>query len=138
MLTNTPSRNQPGARAESEALAFLQQQGLTLLCRNFRCKAGEIDLIMRDGEFIVFVEVRLRNNRRFVSGFESVDFRKQQKISRTALVFLQKYKLLDASPCRFDIVSLKHKDNGAGACKPCTDQPAHAEIDWIRDAFQPG
>ena len=125
-----------GQEAEAIALNHLKLQGLELLTRNYQCKTGEIDLEMKDGQCIVFVEVRLRNHKRFASGLETVDFRKQQKIIRTALHFLQKNKLLDASPCRFDIVSLRQGcavSIPANAVQTNTDQ---FELDWIKDAFQ--
>ncbi|MBE8718419.1 YraN family protein [Cellvibrio polysaccharolyticus] len=109
-----------GAQAETQAEQFLQQQGLVLQQKNFRCKAGEIDLIMRDQHYLVFVEVRLRSNRQFSSAAESVTWQKQQKIVRTAQIYLLKHNLLDKARCRFDVVTF---DRLSG----------HPQ--WIKDAF---
>ncbi|MGQ9425946.1 YraN family protein [Gilvimarinus sp. F26214L] len=110
-----------GQRAEREAEAFLCAKGLRLEERNFSCKLGEIDLIMRDGDTLVFAEVRYRTNPRFGSPAESVDYRKQQKIVRSAQYFMQRKRLVDAIPCRFDVVSI------TGGAPP--------QIQWIKDAF---
>ncbi len=110
-----------GADAEHRAEQFLRRQGLRLVQRNFRCKAGEIDLIMAHGDTLVFVEVRLRNNRHFASALESITTAKQQRIIRAARYYLLQQQLTDKVPCRFDVVAL-------------TDVDIDAE--WIRDAFQ--
>lgn len=112
--------NLQGAQAENNAEQFLQQQGLVLQQKNFRCKAGEIDLIMRDQQYLVFIEVRLRSNRQFSSAAESVTWKKQQKIVRAAQLYLLQHKLLDKARCRFDVVTF---DRLSG-------QPQ-----WIKDAF---
>jgi putative endonuclease len=110
-----------GEEAESLAAAFLQKQGLVFLERNFRCKAGEIDLIMRDGDTLVFVEVRLRSNRFFAQAAESVNWNKQQKLIKTAQFYLQQHKLFDKVSCRFDVIAIDSKQ-----IKLC---------DWIPNAF---
>ncbi|MFX7820786.1 YraN family protein, partial [Acinetobacter baumannii] len=74
---------------EDAALVYLQQQGLRLLERNWRCKAGEIDLIMQDDATLVFVEVRRRKNDRFGGAAASVTWHKQQKLIRAAQWYLQ-------------------------------------------------
>lgn len=112
--------NLQGAQAENQAEKFLQQQGLVLQQKNFRCKAGEIDLIMRDQQYLVFIEVRLRSNRHFSSAVESVTWQKQQKITRAAQIYLLKHNLLDKVRCRFDVVTFDH----------LSGQPQ-----WIKDAF---
>nr|WP_324258085.1 YraN family protein [Cellvibrio fontiphilus] len=119
-----------GAAAESQAEAFLIQQGLITRLRNYRCKLGEIDLIMLDKtphasaseNTLVFVEVRLRTNKRFAPALETVDYRKQQKIIKTAMRFLQEQKLYDKVRCRFDVIAL--------------DQTGTAPaIQWVKNAF---
>ena len=111
----------PGERAEEHAEAYLQQQGLTTCAKNYRCKLGEIDLIMLDGGTLVFVEVRLRTNRLFLSATESVTLAKQQKIIRTAQRFLQERNLSDKYACRFDVIAFNSSESGSP--------------EWIRDAF---
>lgn len=109
---------QRGAAAEQLALAHLQVQGLTLIARNYRCRMGEIDLIMRDGDTTVFVEVRLRGRSAFASAAESVDARKQARISGAAHHYLMGKPDL---PCRFDCVLLSRLDADG--------------IEWLRAAF---
>ncbi len=115
-----------GATAELYAEQFLQQQGLIPRTRNYRSKQGEIDLIMLEktskGNTLVFVEVRLRTNKRFAPALETVDYRKQQKIIKTAMRFLQEQKLYDKIACRFDVVALDQ----TGTAPP---------VQWIKNAF---
>ncbi len=108
-----------GAQAEARALTFLQQQGLVKLSQNYRCKMGEIDLIMQHKDSLVFVEVRLRTHQAFANAAESVTIRKQQKIIKTALYYLQEHRLIESAICRFDVIAFS--DNG--------------EPEWIKDAF---
>jgi putative endonuclease len=109
-----------GQQGEQQALEFLQSKGLRLQERNFRCKTGEIDLIMRDDESLVFVEVRFRQSNDFGCALETVTLKKQRKLLATANFYLQ-IKRLD-SACRFDIVAL----NGFGS----------TPIEWIKNAIQ--
>ena len=96
---------QAGQAAEVRALRYLQTQGLTLQQQNFRCRFGEIDLIMRDGDALVFVEVRQRQNGRYGGALASVTQSKQHKLLATARFFLQAYPTLPA--CRFDVVAIE-------------------------------
>ncbi|MEM1243511.1 MAG: YraN family protein [Pseudomonadota bacterium] len=108
-----------GKNAEISAKAFLQQQGLQPIAENFRCKRGEIDLIMRDKACLVFIEVRYRKNANFGGAKASIDYHKQQKIITAAQYYLQTKKLTHQCQCRFDVV--------------CMDQ--QQKIDWIKNAF---
>jgi putative endonuclease len=112
-----------GNHAEAAACDYLQRQGLTLVERNYLCKRGEIDLIMRDGQDTVFVEVRYRRSARFGSSAESVDWRKQAKLLATAEHYLQQHPKAAQSACRFDVVAL-------------TTENTQQKIHWITDAFQ--
>ncbi|BBF87263.1 predicted endonuclease distantly related to archaeal Holliday junction resolvase [Aquitalea magnusonii] len=94
--------NRQGQQAEARALSFLLQQGLQLVERNWLCRGGEIDLIMRDGRYLVFVEVRHRASQRFGGAVYSIDAAKQRKLMHAATVYLSE-KRVDA-PCRFDAV----------------------------------
>jgi putative endonuclease len=107
-----------GAAAEQLAAAFLARHGLALVEANYRCRFGEIDLILRDRDTIVFAEVRLRSSDRFGGAAYSVDRRKQSRIIAAARRWLAGKK--DA-PCRFDVVLMDRLDA--------------ARIEWIRDAF---
>jgi putative endonuclease len=118
-----PSSIQIGNAAESLACDYLQQHGLVLLERNYRVPYGELDLIMRDQDHTVFVEVRYRRNYRFGSGADSVRTAKQDKLLKTALYYLQQHPKLAKRPVRFDVISISKMEG----------QP---DIDWIKDAFQ--
>lgn len=120
-ITSHKSTVQIGDSAEQLALKFLQSQNLQLIERNFRCKHGEIDLIMLDKSSLVFVEVRYRKHLQFGDGAESVDYRKQQKILKTVEFFLQRYVKYNQYPCRLDVVSIGPGDN---------------DINWIPNAFE--
>lgn len=93
-----------GEAAEDRALQFLQQQGLTLVERNFRCKGGEIDLIMQERNNLVFVEVRKRADKRYGGAAASVTARKQARLIIAAQIFLQRYRM--PPPCRFDVMAM--------------------------------
>lgn len=107
-----------GKTAEDKACEYLIKQGLVLIARNFRCKAGEIDLIMQDGESLVIVEVRYRNSDAYGSALESVTASKQAKIIAATHYYLASVKMDRA--VRFDVVAI------SGAAK----------LDWVKNAFQ--
>ncbi len=113
------SRQQSGEAAERIAEKFLQSQGLVSVERNYRCRQGEIDLIMKDGAGLVFVEVRLRKHGGFGGAAASIGHGKQQRIITAAQFYLSGMRNLPA--CRFDAVLLNDL-NASG-------------IEWIRDAF---
>ena len=102
-----------GRAAEDHALATLQNAGLRLLQRNFRCRFGEIDLIMRDGNVLVFVEVRHRSSARFGSAAESVTYRKLQRLLAAARIYLGPHPQLGDCPMRFDLFALDGNGHGA-------------------------
>lgn len=116
-----PSTNSGSAKVggEKERLAcdYLLGEGLRLLERNYRCRRGEIDLVMRDAGTLVFVEVRFRASTRFGTPAETVDIHKQRRLAATAAHYLQRQPT--TLPCRFDVIAV------SGANK----------IDWIRNAF---
>jgi len=93
-----------GREGEDAALAHLSGHGLQLVERNFLCKGGEIDLIMRDGEQLVFVEVRRRADLRHGGAAASVTPHKQRRMVHAAQLFLQRYR--QTPPCRFDVVAI--------------------------------
>ena len=98
----TESQN-TGYKAEENALSFLTRQGLTTIERNFRSRFGEIDLIMRDGEVLVFVEVRKRKNRFFGGALASISTVKQRRLVNTARFYLSRMTFLPS--CRFDVIA---------------------------------
>ncbi len=119
--TTRTSRN-IGAIAEDMAVAYLEENNLILLTRNYHCRRGEIDLIMQDGNFLVFIEVRYRKNNHYGSAAESVTRQKQQRLLTTAEYFLQNEKQNADNACRFDVITLSGQQN--------------PQIEWIKDAFQ--
>lgn len=124
-----PPRRSPtqrrGDRAEAAALALLQDAGLVLLARNLACRAGELDLVMRDGDVLVFVEVRARSSARYGGAAASVGVDKQRRLQRAAARFLPvlaRRHWSGALPrCRFDVIALE------------ADGPL-----WLRGAFGQG
>lgn len=103
--------NPKGQYYEDLALRFLQAQGLSLVARNYRCGSGEIDLIMRSGQYLVFVEVRYRASTSHGGAAASVTRAKQQKLLRTAQHFLLTQKLNEAGQaCRFDVIAFDGKN----------------------------
>lgn len=94
-----------GDRGEDMAVKKLKKMGYKIVERNFSAKCGEIDIIALDGEYIVFVEVRVRNNSSYGSGAETVDAYKQKKLIKTAMYYLKMNNALDV-PARFDVVSI--------------------------------
>lgn len=105
-----------GQDGEDQALVYLKKQGLMLVERNFRCKAGEIDLIMQHGETLVFVEVRKRADTRHGGAAASITPAKQRKLIRAAQFYLLRYRMPPA--CRFDVVAIDGE-----------------EVNWIRNAI---
>ena len=97
-------RQRAGDAGEEAALAHLQRHGLTLLERNFRCRSGELDLIMRDGAGVVFVEVRKRAGSAFGGAADSIGPAKQARLVAAAHTWLQRYRTPPA--CRFDVIAI--------------------------------
>lgn len=111
-----------GAWAEDLACAHLERHGLSTLHRNYRCRHGEIDLILRDGASLVFAEVRYRAHAGRVSGAQSVDSAKQRRLLASAEHFLQRHRDHAERACRFDVIDVTG--------------PVHTpRVDWIQDAF---
>jgi len=114
-----------GKRWERIAESFLRARGLTTVERNFHCRLGEIDLIMEDGDCLVFTEIRYRRNSHYGSGAESVTWAKQRRIIRTAQRYLQYHGHRALQTCRFDVVSMGQ-------------EKGKLRVTWIRDAFTVG
>jgi putative endonuclease len=106
-----------GSAAEEEAARYLARRGVEILARNYRTRLGEIDLVAREGETLLFVEVRLRRGARYGGAAASIDGRKRMRIERAARQYLAR---LGREPaCRFDVVTLDG-DN----------------VEWLRGAFE--
>ncbi len=124
MARNRPAHLHRGEAAEAAACEHLLKNGLTLERRNYRSPYGEIDLVMRERDALVFVEVRFRASSQFGTPAETVDTRKQAKLRATAEHYLQHVPKTSNKPCRFDIVAISGDATG--------DNRLH----WLRDAFQ--
>jgi len=107
-----------GEKAEQQACKFLLQQGLQLVEKNFSCKYGEIDLIMRDSETLVIVEVRFRKSNKYGGALESISQKKQSRIIVTTQYYLSNNKV--NSQIRFDVITMSNE----------------TDINWIKNAFQ--
>lgn len=112
-----------GRAAEDIAARHLERAGLRILARNYRCRAGELDLVAVEGSELVFVEVRHRRSAAYGGAAASVVRRKQQRIASCAAHFLQAHHIPAARACRFDVVAL-------------TGAISDPVVEWIRDAFQ--
>ena len=113
---------QRGKQAELAACRFLEAKGFKLLVENYHCYNGEIDLIMQDGNDIVFVEVRSRNRTDYGQAAETINKSKRNKLIRAATHFLQMKKWLYKVNSRFDIIAIHYLVNGT-------------QVEWIKNAF---
>ena len=110
-----------GAWAEARAERHLRGEGLELVARNYRCRDGEIDLIMRHGDTLVFVEVRYRATQEYGGALASVGAEKRRRILRCARFYLGRHPRDARRPCRFDVVAVDGE-----------------HLEWIQNAFSPG
>lgn len=117
-----PTHLKQGKQAEEQAAVYLKDHGLVLLGRNFRSPFGEIDLIFKDKQTVVFVEVRYRKSTRFGTPAETVNAEKQRKLVATAQYFLQNQTRHQHLACRFDVVTFM------GGL-------SETHLQWIPDAF---
>jgi len=104
------NRRAVGTAYEKLAGNYLKQQGYEILEYNFRCRMGEIDIIARDGEYLVFTEVKYRSSSRTGSPLEAVDIRKQRVISKVASYYCLTHGYGEGKPCRFDVVAIKGEE----------------------------
>lgn len=116
-------RQERGEQAEAAAEQWLGQRGLSLVTRNYRCRQGEIDLVMLDQDCLVFTEVRWRNQRGYGGALASVDHHKQRRLIQAARHFLAKHPAHQQRPCRFDVVGMEPDNNGS------------VSYEWIQNAF---
>jgi putative endonuclease len=110
-----------GNQAERIAAEYLQKQGLKLLETNYRCRFGEIDLVMQDCKTLVFVEVRLRSSNTFGGAAYSINSSKQKKLVITAEHYLQQHNAASKLACRFDAILM--------------DKTSAENVQWIQNAF---
>ena len=112
-----------GVRFEDQARDYVQVQGLVLLQPNYRCRFGEIDLIMRDGDTLCFIEVKFRKSLLFGGAAASIPAAKQRKIIKTALFYISAHKQLANQATRFDALLIQRQADHSN------------QINWIRSAF---
>ena len=110
-----------GEKGEGLAVRFLKKQGYKIIEQNYRTRIGEIDVIAKDRDTLVFIEVKTRESIEYGMPFEAVNRAKRRKIANVALLFLKTLK--EIPPCRFDVVSIHMKDN-------------RHELELIKDAFE--
>jgi len=113
-----------GQDYEDRAVQLLNDAGLRIIDRNFNTRGGEIDIIAREGQTLVFIEVRARSNPRFHSAAGSVNWRKQQRLIRTAQIYLKQRCQTTEAPCRFDVIAFEPPQS-----------TAEREVRWIKGAF---
>jgi putative endonuclease len=114
-----------GSWGEFLAAEYLRKHKYSIVATNYRCKFGEIDLIVSNKQYLVFVEVKLRKSDKFASAFEHVDYHKQNKIRTTAEIFLSQY-VTDLQP-RFDVIEIYAPDG---------IETKHPVINHMEDAFE--
>jgi putative endonuclease len=119
----TEDHRTQGARVEALARDFLQRQGLEPVAANANYRDGELDLVMRDDDALVFIEVRYRRSTSFGGGAASVDARKCRKLVLAATRFLAAHREFARTPCRFDVID-------------ASGDPEAPTFDWLRDAFR--
>ena len=123
-MTIRPSRKLFGNKVETQAEHWLVDKGLKPLNRNYSCQWGEIDIIMEDSTYLVFIEVRYRKQSIYGSPAETVTRKKQQKIRLTAEHFLLSHSQHRRKNCRFDVIAAQ-PGNSSGKLS----------FNWIRNAF---
>ena len=111
-----------GKHFEDLALAHAQGDGLRLVTRNFNCRYGELDLVMKDRDIIVFLEVRYRRSQSHGGALDSVSATKRERLTKAASLFLQANPNLARNTCRFDVIAISGTQ----------ESPS---IDWQRNAF---
>lgn len=111
-----------GALAEEAARRFVEAQGLAVVTRNYRCRLGELDLVLLDGPTLVVVEVRYRERPGHVPPAATITLTKRRRIARAAAHLLQRESRFRDHPVRFDVLAL-------------TGPPDDMRIEWIRSAF---
>ncbi len=100
------NKRELGGGYEKVAADFFRQKGYRILEMNFRCRIGEIDIIARDEDYIVFAEVKYRKEKTYGGPLMAVNFKKQRTISKVAMFYLMKHGLPESTPCRFDVVGI--------------------------------
>jgi len=119
----------PGRAGESLACVYLEGQGYVILERNFRCRSGEVDVVARDGDVTVFVEVKERHGQSHGEGFEAVTFGKRRRVIRAARLYAASHGISER-PVRFDVVSIDWRP-GEGADPLIRHDPSAFDSDGL-------
>jgi len=117
------ARQALGRKGEEVAVDFLKKQGYRIIKRNYRCRAGEIDIVVEEGSSLVFVEVKSRRSTHFGLPEEAISYEKRRHLTRVALGYLTHHRIKETK-CRFDVVSVLMNDHGV------------KEIRLIKNAFE--
>ena len=113
------NKREIGTKKEQQAIEFLKEKGIRIVCCNFRTRFGEIDIIGKDKETLVFFEVKYRKDLSKGNPLEAVTYQKQKKICKVADFYRMKHGIGDFAPVRFDVIAVCGK-----------------EIQWYRNAFE--
>jgi len=130
-MTLSISTKKRGGQVENLVCDYLRRQKHKLIDRNYRCRLGEIDLIMQDKTLLIFIEVRYRQHCNFGSSLESVNLNKQNKIIKTAEYYLLSKRLSEKIACRFDVVGVKPASKKLLNISKLDS----AQVEWIKNAF---
>ncbi|MDG1461976.1 MAG: YraN family protein [Gammaproteobacteria bacterium] len=122
MPDKLPKHLAAGAICEDIALEHMQSQGLKIIERNFNCRLGELDLIMRSESCLIIAEVRYRKSLNFGGAAATIDHTKQQRIIKTTQIYLQKHPQYKKLPVRFDVIAM-------------SGELSEPEIQWLKNAF---
>ena len=112
-----------GQKGEKLAIKYLKKSGYKIICTNYRCPAGELDIVAQHQEYLVFVEVKTRSSRQFGTPFDAVDFRKQRQISRAGEYYLIE-KEIGECDIRFDVIAI------------LIEEKRVPQVEHIRNAFE--
>jgi putative endonuclease len=120
-----------GMIAEAAAKDYLLTNHLVFIGKNYHCRQGEIDLIMKEDKQLVFVEVRYRKNKQYGTGIESITKEKQRRIITAARHYLHAHKLTETVSCRFDIVGVEPAQKSQKNTNVCEEFVFY----WLKHAF---
>ncbi|WP_408070921.1 YraN family protein [Butyrivibrio sp. JL13D10] len=117
------NKRQIGAYYEGLACDYICENGATIICRNFRSRSGEIDIVAKDGKYLSFIEVKYRTGSRYGEAEEAVDYRKQRIICRVSDFYMKRYGMSTDTAVRYDVVAIM------------VDETSMIHIRWHKNAF---
>lgn len=128
LLNNRTDKKIVGDCVEDKAVDYLSSLGLKIISQNYLCKMGEVDIIARDEDMLVFIEVRYRKDSRFGGSAFSVNRKKQKRVIKAAAHYLQSHRLTNKIACRFDVMAIEGKI-------AFERKLAESQLNWIKGAF---